>query len=119
MTDHNINSVIDLIADRKKTFITLIAASIIVAVIYALSATSIYRTSIYIIPPQDKDINALNIIDKDGRRLINDYLVRPQDVYVKFMVKAQSRKFQREFFFNKIHYISKTNIVVRSCFRAK
>jgi chain length determinant protein (polysaccharide antigen chain regulator) len=100
MTDHNMNNLVDLIVDSKKTIIAIIASSILVSVIYALTATPIYRTSIYIIPPQDKDINALNVIDKEGRRLINDYLIRPQDVYTKFMVKAQSRKFQREFFFN-------------------
>ena len=100
MTDHNMNNLIDLIVDRKKIIIAIIATSILISVIYALTATPLYRTSIYIIPPQDKDINALNVIDKEGRRLINDYLIRPQDVYTKFMVKAQSRKFQREFFFN-------------------
>ena len=98
MTDHNMNNLIDLIVDRKKIIIAIIATSILISVIYALTATPLYRTSIYIIPPQDKDINALNVIDKEGRRLINDYLIRPQDVYTKFMVKAQSRKFQREFF---------------------
>ena len=100
MTDHNMNNLIDLIVDRKKIIIAIIATSILISVIYALTATPLYRTSIYIIPPQDKDINALNVIDKEGKRLINDYLIRPQDVYTKFMVKAQSRKFQREFFFN-------------------
>ena len=100
MNDHNMNNLIDLIVDSKKIIIVIITTSVLISVIYALTATPLYRTSIYIIPPQDKDINALNVIDKEGRRLINDYLIRPQDVYTKFMVKAQSRKFQREFFFN-------------------
>ena len=100
MTEHNINNFLDVVVERKKIIIGIILVALLTSVIYAFSETKIYKTSIYIIPPQEKDINALNIIDKNGKSLTSDSKIRPSEVYNIFMVNAQSRKYQRDFFFN-------------------
>ena len=101
MTSENINSFVDFIEKKQATLIGIISIPVIAALIYALTATEIYKTSIYIIPPQQKDINALNITTKDGRRLVSlDSEISVNEVYNTFMVNAQSRKYQRDFFFD-------------------
>ena len=108
MIDKNINNFIDTVVERKTIILSIILFSILSSLVYAFSATNLYKTSIYIIPPQAKDINALNIKDKDGNKLTADEQITPHDVYTFFMVNAQSRKYQRDFFFrnelfNKFH----------------
>ena len=100
MTEHNINNFLDVVVERKKIIIGIILAALLTSVLYAFSETKIYKTSIYIIPPQEKDVNALNIIDKDGKSLTAESRIRPSEVYNIFMVNAQSRKYQRDFFFS-------------------
>ena len=105
MTDKNINNFIDIVIERKAVIISIILVSIFSSLIYVFSATNLYKTSIYIIPPQAKDINALNVKDRDGNKLTGDEQITPQDVYTFFMVNAQSRKYQRDFFFkNKLFH---------------
>ncbi|MBC8302957.1 MAG: hypothetical protein H8E55_45290 [Pelagibacterales bacterium] len=100
MTDQNIDNFLDIVVKKKKIIASIIIASVLTSLVYALAATKLYKTSIYIIPPQQKDINALNIIGKDGRRIATDFEIRTHEVYNIFMVNAQSRKYQRDFFFN-------------------
>jgi chain length determinant protein (polysaccharide antigen chain regulator) len=103
MIEHNTNNIdnfLDIVMERKKTVIGIILVTILGSIIYAYSETEMFKTSIYLIPPQEGDVNALNIIDKDGRSYLNENRVRPHEVYSMFMVNAQSRKHQRAFFFN-------------------
>jgi len=99
MTDKNINNFIDTVIERKAVIISIIFVSIFSSLIYVFSATNLYKTSIYIIPPQAKDINALNVKDRDGNKLTGDEQITSHNVYTFFMVNAQSRKYQRDFFF--------------------
>ena len=103
MTEHNINNFLDVVMERKKIIIGIILVSLLTSITYAFNKTispEIYKTSIYIIPSQEKDINALNIIDKNGKSLTQAQIIKPSEVYNIFMVNAQSRKYQRDFFFN-------------------
>ena len=97
MTEHNINNFLDVVMERKIIITGIILAFLLTSIIYAFSQTNIYKTSIYVIPPQEKDINALNIIDKNGKSLTQSQRTRPSEVYNIFMVNAQSRKYQRFF----------------------
>ena len=100
MTEQNIDNFVDLVIEKKNVLISIILASVIVSIIYALTATELYKTSIYIIPPQEKDVNALNIKGEDGKSLTTDSQIKSNEVYSIFLVNAQSRKYQRDFFFN-------------------
>jgi chain length determinant protein (polysaccharide antigen chain regulator) len=103
MTEHNtdnIDNFLDVVMERKNIILGIIMVTILSSVIYAYSETEIFKTSIYIIPPQEGDVNALNIIDKDGKTLVNESRIRSHEVYSMFMVNSQSRKYQRDFFFN-------------------
>ena len=101
MTSENLNSFVDFIEKKRITLLGIIIVPTLAALIYSITATEIYKTSIYIIPPQQKDINALNITTKDGRRLVSlDSEIGVNEVYNTFMVNAQSRKYQRDFFFD-------------------
>ena len=100
MTEQNIDNFVDLVIEKKNVLVSIILASIIVSIIYALTATELYKTSIYIIPPQEKDVNALNIKGEDGKSLTTDSQIKSNEVYSIFLVNAQSRKYQRDFFFN-------------------
>ena len=100
MEDHSINNFFDIVIEKKKIIASIILISLFISLFYALTATPLYKTSIYIIPPQEKDINALNIKEKDGPAfLTTDGQIKSQDVYNMFMVNAQSRKYQRDYFF--------------------
>ena len=109
MTDQNIDNFLDLIVDKRKIIISIIAISILASFLYAISAIPLYKTSIYIIPPQEKDVNALNIKGKDGKSLTTDSQIKSNEVYNIFMVNAQSRKYQRDFFFKNKLYLEFTN----------
>jgi len=100
MKDHNINNFFDIVIEKKKIITSIILLSVFISIFYALTATPLYKTSIYIIPPQEKDINALNIKERNGQSfLTSDDQIKSQDVYNMFMVNAQSRKYQRDYFF--------------------
>ena len=99
MKDHNINNFFDIVIEKEDNYKYYFIISIYIN-IFALTATPLYKTSIYIIPPQEKDINALNIKERNGQSfLTSDDQIKSQDVYNMFMVNAQSRKYQRDYFF--------------------
>lgn len=101
MTDQNLNNFFDIISKNRPRVFGIVLASILVSVIYALNATVLYKNSIYITPPSLENISALNITNKDGRKLVAmENEIKVNGVYTLFMVNAQSRKLQREYFFN-------------------
>ena len=97
----DINYFIQLLLAEKKTILSIISAAILISVVYALTATKYYKAHIYILPPQVKYIQPLNVIDVDGD-LISGRAVEPSDIYKDFIMKVQSRKIQREYFFNHV-----------------
>jgi chain length determinant protein (polysaccharide antigen chain regulator) len=100
MTEQNIDNFLDLVIEKKKVLLGIILASITVSVIYALTATQLYKTSIFVVPATDIMINSLNVKDSEGRSFTRDSQITPSIAYNTFMTNAQSRRYQREFFFN-------------------
>ena len=66
----------------------------------SLTATNYYKAHAYILPPQTKYIQPLNVVDSDGDLLSQEVPLKPNDIYTSFIRNIQSRKFQREYFFD-------------------
>ena len=99
----DLNDFIKLLLEQKKVIFKIIITAIIISVIYALSATKYYKAYAYILPPQAKYIEPLNVVDVDGDLISQEPTpLNPNDIYTAFIRNVQSRKFQREYFFNNI-----------------
>jgi len=99
----DLNHFIKLLLEQKKVIFSIIIAAIIISVIYALSATKHYKAYAYILPPQTKYIQPLNVVDVDGDLISQKPVpLEPGDIYTAFIRNVQSRKFQREYFFNNV-----------------
>ena len=98
--DIDINYFIKLFLEQKKIIFIIIAAAVTISVIYALTATNYYKAYAYILPPQTKYIQALNVVDSDGDLISQEKPLKPVDIYNSFIRNVQSRKFQREYFFD-------------------
>ena len=101
----NITNFIENISKKRKPLIFIIATSIIISIIYSLVATEYYKAHAYVLPPESRYIQPLNVVDVDGDLISKDgEAIKPADVYNNFIMNIQSRKLQREFFFsNNIH----------------
>ena len=101
--DIDLNYFIKLFLEKKKIIFTIIAAATTISIIYALTATKYYKSYAYILPPQTKYIQALNVVDVDGDLISQETSpLKPVDIYTAFVMNIQSRKYQREYFFNTI-----------------
>ena len=100
MTEQNIDNFLDLISEKKNVLVGIILVSILISIIYALSATQLYKTSIFVVPAQEININPLNVKDSKGLSFTRDTQITPSLAYNTFLTNAQSRRYQREFFFN-------------------
>ncbi len=99
----NIGSLYQTFLNKKRNILFILLTSIVLSSIYAFSLPNLYRAQIYIVPPQDKYVQPLNYfatqIAKDSQLVL-----KQQYIYFDFMKNAQSRQFQRKFFFkNKIY----------------
>ena len=70
--DIDINYFIKLFLEQKKIIFIIVAAAVTISVIYALTATKYYKAYAYILPPQTKYVQALNVVDADGYRFCVD-----------------------------------------------
>ena len=97
--DFNITSLYQTFQAKKRNILYILIASILITAIYAFSLPNLYRAQIYIVPPQDKFVQPLNYfatqIAKDSQLVL-----KQQYIYFDFMKNAQSRQFQRKFFFD-------------------
>jgi chain length determinant protein (polysaccharide antigen chain regulator) len=98
--DLDINHFIELLIESKNIVLSIIASAIVFSIIYSLSATNYYKAYAYILPPQTKYVQPLNIVDSDGDLLSQETPIKPDDIYNSFIRNVQSRKFQREYFFD-------------------
>jgi len=93
------NNFIENLLKNKNKLLFIMIASILSSIIYALSATEYYKAYAYILPPQPKHIQPLNVVDADGDLISQDSTaIKPVDVYNDFIMNIQSRNFQKEFF---------------------
>ena len=93
----NIDNIYTSIKDNIKIISAIIIANIIIAVSYALTAPEVYTARAYILPPENKYIQNLNLSASEVGNTKRDYTVR--EVYPLFINNLQSRKYQRKFFF--------------------
>lgn len=104
--DLDINYFIKTLVENIRTILAIIVLSVLLSIAYALTATKYYKAYIHILPPQDKYIQALNIVDANGDLIGNRTLPYiPTDIYTAFVRNVQSRKFQREYFFNEVSHL--------------
>ena len=47
MTDQNIDNFLDIVVKKKKIIASIIIASVLTSLVYALAATKLYKTSIF------------------------------------------------------------------------
>tara|TARA_Y100000741_G_scaffold345136_1_gene310321 strand:+ start:1843 stop:2889 length:1047 start_codon:yes stop_codon:yes gene_type:complete len=108
--DINISAIIDRIIDNRRIMIAILVTSLLVSVVIALTQTETYKATAYVIPPESKYTQPLEVFLEDGYRLSRDELT-PTVVFRTFTLNLQSRKYQRQFFFdNKLYeYFSESN----------
>ncbi len=94
----NIDNIFASIRDEIKPIIIIILVNIIIATAYALNATEVYTAKAYVLPPENKYIQALNLSASEVGNTKQDYTVR--EVYPLVINNLQSRKYQRKFFFD-------------------
>ena len=99
----NVSNLIITYNENKKKVGRIIFGILLFFAIYAFSIPNTYRAEIFIVPPQDKYVQPLNYfatqIAKDSQLVLEQKLI-----YFEFMKNAQSRKFQRKFFYdNKLY----------------
>ena len=102
MTDLNITTFTSAIKNNIKTFYVIVGLSLIVSLFYAFTTESSYRAKIYLIPPEKRNAEILNIYrDVVGNQATP---ITERDIYDLFIKNSQSRKYQRRYFFdNKLH----------------
>ena len=99
----NIGNLYQTLLNKKRRVLIILLASVVLSSFYAFTLPNLYRAQIYIVPPQDKFVQPLNYfatqIAKDSQLVL-----KQQYIYFDFMKNAQSRQFQRKFFFeNKLY----------------
>ncbi|GIS31976.1 MAG: hypothetical protein Ct9H90mP3_7720 [Flammeovirgaceae bacterium] len=99
----NLSSIFDRIIQKKNILIGIIAASFIFSLIYAFNKEETYKAQAYLIPPESRYTQPLNVFLDDGYRLSREEIT-PSTIYRVFMLNLQSRKYQRKYFFdNNLH----------------
>ena len=110
----NLSSIFDRIIQKKSILIGIIAASFILSVIYAFHKEETYKAQAYLIPPESRYTQPLNVFLDDGYRLSREEIT-PSTVYRVFMLNLQSRKYQRKYFFdNNLHQYFDENDLEKS-----
>jgi chain length determinant protein (polysaccharide antigen chain regulator) len=94
----NIDNIYTSIRDNIKPISIVILINIIIAVVYALNAPEVYTAKAYVLPPENKYIQALNLSASEVGNTKREYTVR--EVYPLVINNLQSRKYQRKFFFD-------------------
>tara|TARA_B100000427_G_scaffold159773_1_gene132793 strand:- start:122 stop:1171 length:1050 start_codon:yes stop_codon:yes gene_type:complete len=112
-TELDLKNFIQACIDKRKTILGIVASFFIFSIIYSLLLTENYKTYAYIIPPLEKDVQALKLSSSVLGQL--DSAANPwtqKRVYDTYVRNIQSRKLQREYFFNnKLYkYFDNTNI---------
>ena len=112
-TELDLKNFIQVCIDKRKTILGIVASFFIFSIIYSLLLTENYKTYAYIIPPLEKDVQALKLSSSVLGQL--DSAANPwtqKRVYDTYVRNIQSRKLQREYFFNnKLYkYFDNTNI---------
>ena len=95
----NLASILDRIIQKKTILIGIIAISFILSIIYAFNKEETYKAQAYLIPPESRYTQPLNVFLDDGYRLSREEIT-PSNVYRVFMLNLQSRKYQRKYFFD-------------------
>ena len=93
----NIDNIYASIRDEIKPNSIIILVNIIIATVFALNAPEVYTAKAYVLPPENKYIQALNLSASEVGNTKRDYTVR--EVYPLVINNLQSRKYQRKFFF--------------------
>jgi len=93
----NIDNIFDEIKENIKPLSIIVLINILIAITYALTSPEMYTAKTYILPPENKYVQALNLSASDVGNTKYDYTVR--EVYPLFINNIQSRKYQRKFFF--------------------
>ena len=104
MTDEiNLDNFLKKIVESKNILLGIIIISFVSSIFIALSKTETFKADAYLIPPESRYIQPLNVFLSDGYRLARSSFTRG-DVYRTFVLNMQSRRFQRRFFFEKEIY---------------
>ena len=99
----NLSTLFNRISEKKKSILIIILSSFLISLIYAFSQDEYFKTQAYLIPPESRYTQPLNVFLDDGYRLSRDEIT-PSTIYRVFMLNLQSRKYQREYFFdNKLY----------------
>lgn len=93
----NLSSIINRIVEKKIILIGIIGLSFIISLIYAFNKDETYKAEAYLIPPENRYVQPLNIFLDDGYRLSRDEIT-PSVIYRTFMLNLQSRKYQKKYF---------------------
>ena len=94
----NTDNIYASIRDEIKPISIIILVNIIIATVFALNAPEVYTAKAYVLPPENKYIQALNLSASEVGNTKRDYTVR--EVYPLVINNLQSRKYQRKFFFD-------------------
>ena len=81
----NITSIINRIIQNKRAMIGIILGSFILSVVIALTQPETYKATAYLIPPENKYTQPLNVFLNDGYRLSREELT-PTVVYRTFVL---------------------------------
>ena len=91
----NIDNFLQNISKKRKSLLLTMVASIAISVIYSLIATEYYKAYAYILPPESRHIQPLNVVDVDGDLISKDgEAIKPVDVYNNFIMNIQSENFK-------------------------
>ncbi len=99
----NLSTLFNRISEKKKSILIIILSSFLISLIHAFSQDEYFKAQAYLIPPESRYTQPLNVFLDDGYRLSRDEIT-PSTIYRVFMLNLQSRKYQREYFFdNKLY----------------
>ncbi len=102
--DHlNLSNIIQGYYENKRRLLSIIGGILAVFAIYAFSIPNTYKAEIHLVPPQEKYVQPLNYfatqIAKDSQLILEQKFI-----YFAFMKNAQSRKYQRKYFYENSLY---------------
>ena len=115
--DLDFKNFIQACVDKRKTIAGIVLSFFIFSIVYSLMLTENYRTNAYIIPPQEKYVQPLVLSGSVLGKL--DSAANPwtqKRVYDTYVRNLQSRKFQREYFFDNQLYKHFDNINIEESF---
>ena len=92
----NIDNMYTSIKDNVRVISAIIIINIIIAISFAMTAPEVYTAKAYILPPENKYIQNLNLSASEVGNTKRDYTVR--EVYPLFINNLQSSNYQRKYF---------------------